>query len=50
VDSLKKAQKANEISEDTLKTLEAEIQKFTDKYIADVDFIVDRKSKEILSV
>ncbi len=50
VDSLKKSQKANEITEDDLKTLETEVQKLTDKYVASVETMVDKKSKEILSV
>jgi ribosome recycling factor len=50
VDSFKKAQKASEITEDGLKTIETEIQKLTDKYIVDIESIVDKKSKEILSV
>ena len=50
VDSLKKAQKANEITEDDLKSLETEVQKLTDKYVASIETMVDKKSKEILSV
>lgn len=49
-DAAKKANKANEISEDELKQLEEKIQKLTDKYIADIDSMIDAKSKEILTV
>ena len=49
-DSLKKLIKANEISEDEEKLLLDEVQKITDKYIADVDKVIDDKSKEILTV
>ena len=49
-DSLKKLIKANEISEDEEKQLLDEVQKITDKYIADVDKVIDDKSKEILTV
>ena len=49
-DSLKKANKANEISEDELKTYEDKVQKITDKYVAEIDKIMDAKSNEILTV
>lgn len=49
-DMLKKLNKASEISEDELKSLEDETQKITDKYIADIDKVMEDKSKEILTV
>lgn len=49
-DSIKKMNKANEISEDELKSLEDEIQKLTDKYIDKIDKIMEEKSKEVLTV
>ena len=49
-DSAKKANKANEISDDELKQTEEKIQKLTDKYIADIDPMLEAKSKEILTV
>ena len=49
-ESLKKMNKAGEISEDDQKDLETKVQKMTDKYIADIDKAVDEKSKEILTV
>ena len=49
-DAFKKQSKANEISEDEAKQLEAETQKLTDKYVAEIDTAMDNKSKEILTV
>ncbi len=49
-DALKKMAKDNEISEDESKQLEAEIQKLTDKYVAEIDKAIDDKSNEIMTV
>ena len=49
-ETFKKQNKANEISEDDQKDLEAKVQKMTDKYIADIDKAGEEKSKEILTV
>ena len=49
-DHFKKAQKANEITEDDLKGLEDEMQKLTDDFIKNIDKHVEVKSKEILKV
>ena len=49
-DTLKKMNKANEITEDDLKNGGDEIQKMTDKYIEKVDKEVELKSKEIMTV
>ena len=49
-DTLKKLSKNDDISEDEIHDLENELQKLTDKYIANVDKAVDEKSKEILTV
>ncbi|HBI71986.1 MAG TPA: ribosome recycling factor [Lachnospiraceae bacterium] len=49
-DMLKKLNKSSEISEDELKTLEDKTQQLTDKYIADIDKLMEDKSKEILTV
>ena len=48
-DALKKLGKT-EVSEDEIKDLENQLQKATDKYVAQVDQAVDEKSKEILTV
>lgn len=49
-DLIKKAAKASEISEDEQKTIEDEIQKMTDKFMAEIDKSTDAKSAEILTV
>ena len=48
-DFLKKLAKT-EVSEDEIKELEEALQKMTDKYVKDVDKLVDEKSKEVLTV
>lgn len=48
-DAFKKLAKT-EISEDEIKELEENLQKLTDKYIKDIDALVDAKSKEIMTV
>ncbi len=48
-DALKKLAKAD-VSEDEIKELEDVLQKLTDKYIKDLDKLVEEKSKEILTV
>ncbi len=48
-DAIKKAGKA-ELSEDEVKKLENDAQKMTDKFIADVDKMVEDKTKEIMTV
>lgn len=49
-DAFKKQNKANEISDDEQKDLEDKVQKLTDKYISEVDKVMEAKSKEILTV
>lgn len=48
-DALKKLAKT-EVSEDEIKQLEEELQKLTDKFIKDIDALMESKSKEILTV
>ena len=48
-DSYKKLAKS-EVSEDEIKQLEEELQKLTDKYIKDIDALMESKSKEIMTV
>ena len=48
-DALKKLAKA-EVSEDEIKELEEKLQKMTDKFIKNIDKLVEEKSKEILTV
>ena len=49
-DQLKDFAKEGSISEDENKRGQEEIQKMTDKYIADVDQLLDHKEKEIMEV
>ncbi len=49
-DAIKKAAKANEISEDEQKQIEDEIQKMTDKYVTEIDKCTDAKTSEIMTV
>lgn len=48
-DAFKKLGKT-EISEDEMKQLEDQLQKLTDKYIKDIDVLMEAKSKEIMTV
>ena len=50
MDSVKSALKNSEISEDEKSNLEDKVQKLTDKYIAEIDKILENKEKEIMSV
>ena len=50
IELLKKAQKSENMPEDTEKEAEAEVQKITDKNVKRVDEIVAAKEKEILTV
>jgi len=50
MDDIKKAKKANEITEDDQKDEEKRLQKLTDKYTDKVDEIADAKTKEIMSL
>lgn len=49
-DAIKKAAKANEISEDEQKQIEEEIQKVTDKFITEIDKCTEAKTAEIMTV
>ena len=48
-DAYKKLTK-QDVSEDEVKELSDEIQKQTDKYIKEIDAVVEKKSKEIMTV
>ncbi|NLK87567.1 MAG: ribosome recycling factor [Clostridiaceae bacterium] len=50
IDHFKVQKKNSEITEDDLKDAENDIQKLTDKYIAEIDKIVELKEKEIMEV
>ncbi|MGQ9872282.1 MAG: ribosome recycling factor [Leptodesmis sp.] len=50
VDSVRKQEKASEVSEDEARDLQDKIQKLTDKYIAKVDELLAEKEKDITTV
>ena len=50
IDGFKKQKKDNEITEDDLKNLEEKIQKFTDKFVKQVEEVAAAKEKEIMEV
>lgn len=50
VDSVKKQEKAKEISEDESKDLQAQIQKLTDKYAGKIDELLAAKEKDIVTI
>lgn len=50
IEHMKTKKKNSEITEDDLKDAEKDIQTLTDKYIADIDHIVEAKDKEIMEV
>ncbi len=50
IDEAKTMQKNSEISEDDLKVAEEKIQKLTDKYVENIDKILETKEKEVMSI
>ena len=50
LDKAKAMKKAGELTEDSQKTMEEDVQKLTDKYIKNIDAAVEEKQKEIMSV
>ncbi len=50
LDVLKKAEKKKEITEDDLKSLEDNVQKLTDKFVAEIDKKCEEKTKDILAI
>lgn len=50
MDALKKQKGSGELSEDAEKKKEQELQKLIDKYVKDIDSIIDSKHKEIMEV
>ncbi len=50
IDEAKSIQKNGEMTEDELKQAETEIQKMTDKSIEEIESILDKKEKEVMSV
>lgn len=49
-DAIKKLEKNSEISEDEARRIQDDIQKQTDRYIKDIDALVEVKEKEIMEV
>ncbi len=49
-DELKKAEKDGELSEDELKRAEDEVQKLTDRYVEDINTMLEAKETEILEI
>ena len=50
LDEAKTMQKNSEISEDDLKVAEDKIQKLTDKYVEEIDSLLDKKEREVMSL
>jgi len=50
MDTAKKMEKEGGLTEDNLKSAEAQIQKLTDKHVGDVDSYVDSKEADIMRV
>ena len=50
IDEAKEMEKESLMTEDELKKAEDQIQKLTDKKIAEIDVILDKKEKEIMSI
>ena len=50
IEELKKLEKQKEISEDQLKLGQDQIQKLTDRFVADINSILDKKEHEIMEV
>lgn len=48
MEALKEDEKKKEISEDDRKRMEEDVQKLTDRFVADVDSVTEAKEKEIL--
>lgn len=49
-DKLKKLEKEGEITEDELKKAQDNVQKMTDKYVKEIDTLLDAKEKDIMAV
>lgn len=49
-DEFKKQKKAAAISEDVAADLEDELQKLTEKYLKEIDSIIDAKTKEVMTI
>ncbi|MDO4813814.1 MAG: ribosome recycling factor [Gemella sp.] len=50
MDAIKKLEKSSQITEDDLKSYSEDIQKFTDKYVSEIDGVTKEKQDELMSV
>ena len=50
IEKLRASEKASEITEDDLHRGEKEVQELTDKYVAQVDEVIENKEKDIMTV
>ena len=50
MDTVKDEQKRSEITEDQKADFEDKIQKLTDKYVAEIDKMLENKEKEIMTI
>ena len=50
IDKMRGANKRKELTEDSLKEYEEKIQKITDKFIAEVDSVAEKKDKELMEI
>ena len=50
MDTVKEEQKRSEITEDQKADFEDKIQKLTDKYVAEIDKLLENKEKEIMTI
>lgn len=50
IEKFKGMKKANEITEDDMKTCEKDVQNLTDKFVKEIDTIIADKQKEIMSI
>ncbi len=50
MDNIKDALKKSEITDDEKANLEDKVQKLTDKYVAEIDSLLEKKEKEIMSI
>jgi len=49
-DDVKKREKADSLSEDEVKRMQDKVQKITDRFISEVEVIIEHKEKDILTV
>ena len=49
-DAFKKLKKSGEVSEDVAAGLEDDLQKLTEKYLKEVDSMIEKKSREIMTI